>query len=196
MQAGQARGRVRRSRGCVLLAVLALVLAALATGVRAEPGTWIFVDSRERTVSVIQGFTTVQVFYDAAFGRGGTASFRLEGDGTTPTGIFYVSWINPKSRYHLFFGLDYPAPSQAEEALRRRLIDRGTYEAISAARLRGEVPPQDTPLGGHIGIHGVGDFDPEDHRLFDWTLGCVALTDRQVEELARWVDIGTMVVIQ
>lgn len=195
MRAARVHGRSAAWQS--FLAATVVVLAALAgAAARAEPGTWIYVDSRERTVSVIQGLRTVEVFHGAAFGRGGVAPFRLEGDGITPTGIFYVSWINPHSRYHLFFGLDYPAPAQAEEALRRSLIDRGTYEAISAARTRGMLPPQDTPLGGHIGIHGVGTFDPEDHRLFDWTMGCVALTDRQVEQLARWVDIGTMVVIQ
>lgn len=186
-----------RRAACVLAA---LALASWAFGpvaARAEPPLWIYVDSRERTLSVLQGGEVLQVFYDVAFGRGGVGPFRREGDGRTPTGLFRVSWINPDSPYYLFFGLDYPGASHAEEAYRMQAIDLRTYDAIREARGRGELPPQDTPLGGHIGIHGIGDAqDPEDHRLFNWTMGCVALTDRQMDELARWVVLGTTVVIQ
>lgn len=182
----------RAARAALLLAACLLLCAPA----RAEPPTWVHVDSRQRTLSVLQGMEVMEVFYDVAFGRGGVAPFRREGDGKTPTGVFFVSWINPSSDYHLFFGLDYPALTHAEEAYRRQAIDQRTYHAILDARRRGELPPQDTALGGHIGIHGVGRYDPEDHRLFNWTMGCVALTDRQIEALARWISLGTMVVIQ
>ncbi len=160
-----------------------------------EP-VWIQVDSRERTLTVMQGSEAVEIYYGVAFGRGGVSPFRLEGDGKTPTGVFYVSWINPDSDYHLFFGLDYPGVAQAAEGYMRRAIDLRTYRTILNARDRGQLPPQDTPLGGHIGIHGVGRYDPDDHRLFNWTQGCIALTDAQIDELAQWISLGTMVVIQ
>lgn len=163
-----------------------------------RPGTthWILVDSRSDTLSVMEDGRVVQTFAGVAFGRGGVATYRRSGDGKTPKGVFHVAWINPHSRYHLFFGLDYPTPLHAEEAYRRRLIDADTYRRIRRARARHELPPQDTRLGGHIGIHGTGDRDPDIHRLFNWTEGCVALTNEQVEQLARWVRLGTMVVIR
>ncbi|MFC6670290.1 L,D-transpeptidase family protein [Marinobacterium aestuariivivens] len=74
-------------------------------------------------------------------------------------------------------------------------IDRGTYLRIVSALDLGLVPPQDTPLGGQIGIHGLGGGDPDVHELFNWTNGCVALTDAEVKRLARWVNRGTRVEI-
>jgi murein L,D-transpeptidase YafK len=179
-----------------LVALLGLFFGLSVAAPADEPRIWLFVDSKQRTLSVMQGDKQLALFRGVAFGRGGVAPFRREGDGKTPMGVFYVSWINNESRYHRFFGLDYPAASHAEEALRGRVIDERTYHAILNARRRGELPPQNTALGGHIGIHGVGEYNPEDHRLFDWTLGCVALTDEQIDELAQWVSLGTMVVIQ
>jgi hypothetical protein len=58
------------------------------------------------------------------------------------------------------------------------------------------VPPQNTPLGGFIGIHGIGIGDPKIHALFNWTEGCIALTNEQVDELAQWVHVGTPVTIR
>lgn len=158
---------------------------------------WILIDSNERTLSVMQDEEqALQVFENIAFGRGGVAPLRRDGDGKTPIGTFHVAWINPDSQFHLFFGLDYPGQAHAEEAYRQRIIDIDTYVTIREAHHRRQLPPQDTALGGHIGIHGVGDHDVNIHRRFNWTRGCIAMTDQQVEELAPWVTLGTRVVIR
>lgn len=188
--------RHRRWRKSLHACVAFLLFVLPGMPARAEAPVWVQVDTHQRTLSVMQGTEVMEVFRGVALGRGGVAPFRREGDGKTPIGVFYVSWINPDSQYHLFFGLDYPGAMHAEEGFRARAIDQRTYQAILDARRRGELPPQDTALGGHIGIHGVGRYDPDDARLFDWTLGCVALTDQQIDQLARWVSLGTMVVIQ
>ena len=47
-----------------------------------------------------------------------------------------------------------------------------------------------------IGIHGIGDGDRGVHRDFNWTNGCVALTNEEIDELLRWVKIGTPVEIR
>ena len=60
----------------------------------------------------------------------------------------------------------------------------------------GRTPPQNTPLGGHIGIHGVGAGDPRIHTNFNWTNGCVALTNEQVTRLAALIKVGTRVEIR
>ncbi len=173
------------------------VAAYGATNADTNGTPWILIDSHQRTLTVMEDRERpLQVFRNVAFGRGGVAPLRLSGDGKTPTGEFYVAWINPDSRYHLFFGLDYPTPAHAEEGYRRNLIDVDTYVRIREAHHRRRLPPQDTALGGDIGIHGVGDHDPDIHRLFNWTMGCVALTDQQIEELAPWVTLGMKVVIR
>jgi L,D-peptidoglycan transpeptidase YkuD (ErfK/YbiS/YcfS/YnhG family) len=60
----------------------------------------------------------------------------------------------------------------------------------------GQIPPQDTPLGGQIGIHGLGSADARVHEFFDWTHGCIALTNSQIDHLSQIVDTGTLVKIK
>lgn len=68
--------------------------------------------------------------------------------------------------------------------------------AIRRAHKRGEVPPQNTGLGGLIGIHGIGAGDADMHREYNWTNGCVALTNEEIDRLVEWVDVGTLVEIR
>ncbi|MEW5757706.1 MAG: L,D-transpeptidase [Pseudomonadota bacterium] len=156
---------------------------------------WIRVDPAGNTLQVIQNDKPVLSFDNISIGRNGYARNRVQGDGKTPLGVFRVAWKNPNSRFHLFFGLDYPSQDHAEQAFRDKRIDFDTYYEIRRALYFGEVPPQTTALGGYIGIHGVGAGNPRVHEAANWTEGCVALTDDQIDQLARWVDIGTLVVI-
>ena len=59
-----------------------------------------------------------------------------------------------------------------------------------------QTPPQNTPLGGQIGIHGLGHANEKIHQVFDWTHGCIALTNPQIDQLSQWVDTGTVVKIK
>jgi L,D-peptidoglycan transpeptidase YkuD (ErfK/YbiS/YcfS/YnhG family) len=51
-------------------------------------------------------------------------------------------------------------------------------------------------LGGQIGIHGLGSGDIKVHEVFDWTHGCIALTNSQIDHLSQLVDTGTVVKIK
>ena len=64
---------------------------------------------------------------------------------------------------------------------------------VLALGIQGVDPP--TTLGGLIGIHGIGKGDPRVHRDFNWTFGCVALTNEQIDQLRPWVRLGTRVVL-
>lgn len=177
---------------------VAAVLGAWAAVAAAQPlrNPWILVDTHKHTVSVIQGHKVKETFRRIALGRGGVARIRYKGDGRTPLGIFHVAWVNRNSRFHLFFGLDYPHDTQARVALRRDKISPGTYARIHRAYDAGRLPPQDTKLGGYIGIHGLGRANPVIQRMADWTEGCIALDNRQIDQLAQWVSVGTKVVIR
>jgi lipoprotein-anchoring transpeptidase ErfK/SrfK len=59
-----------------------------------------------------------------------------------------------------------------------------------------QEPPQHTPLGGYIGIHGIGNGDTQIHETVNWTNGCVALTNQQIDDLETWVYIGMRVAIR
>jgi len=162
----------------------------------AEPMPWLLVDTRAETLTVMTGTKPLEVFTNLAFGTAGVGIKRREGDGKTPKGVFRVGWINEDSEFDLFFGLDYPNLEYAERARREKIIDDWTFLRIRMALRNGLTPPQDTPLGGAIGIHGIGQGDPGIHANFNWTEGCIALDNRQIRRLARWVTIGTRVEIR
>lgn len=163
----------------------------------AQPNTerWIWIDAQSNLLRVMQGEQILQSFQNISVGRNGTAPLRQRGDGKTPLGTYHVRWINRDSRYHIFLGIDYPNDEQAEAAWRSAIIDFDTYYDIRKALVKGRVPPQNTPLGGYIGIHGTGDTSERFHRYINWTQGCVALTNQQIEQLSGMVGIGTKVVI-
>lgn len=178
----------------MLLGFLCVVWVDVAFAATVEP--WVVVDTRQRTLTVFtdKGKIAEHLTY-VAVGRGGVSKDRVHGDRKTPLGTFHVAWINPDSRFSLFFGLDFPTVEHADRSYRNRIIDRTTYHHLLDAALQQRIPPQDTPLGGRIGIHGLGDKDQRFHYADNWTDGCVAVTNQEIKRLARWIHIGTKVVI-
>lgn len=176
---------------CLLFCLLLLMpLAAFAGQV------WVMVNTRSGIVTVHMASRTVLRLKGAAIGRGGTGMVHVRGGGRTPLGAFRIVRINHRSRFHEFFELNYPTMNQARFGYRQGLIDQNTLHKIEQAIAEGRLPPQNTALGGDIGIHGLGKGSLWVHRHFNWTEGCVALTNAQIEKLAAWLEIGTRVVIQ
>jgi murein L,D-transpeptidase YafK len=178
------------------LAGLLLVLAAAIVTVPVSASEiWVRVDTGAATLSVMRGEDEVANFADIAIGRGGVSRHRRLGDNTTPLGEFRVAKVKEPSQFHRFFIIDYPNEDRARLALEDGEIDEVTFQAIRNAARNGGLPPQQTPLGGNLGIHGIGRGDPRIHEVFNWTQGCVALTDDQVDELTQWIRVGTRIVI-
>ncbi len=180
------------------LFVLYLWLGLYATVLPAQPerGVWVLVETGKQRLSVMRGDKPVERFDNIAFGRNGVTREKVSGDNKTPLGVFHVAWINGKSKYHLFFGLDYPNLSYVKWGWREGILDPPTLRAFIRANFQSEIPPQNSPLGGYIGIHGLGKADPRIHGRFNWTRGCIALTNAQIDRLRRWIDVGTTVVIR
>lgn len=111
---------------------------------------------------------------------------RAEGDRRTPEGEYFVCTRNARSRFHLFLGLSYPNARDAAAAVQDGRIGPGERERIEGAVRAGRPPPWDTPLGGEIGLHGHG-------ASRDWTHGCVALEDDDIELLWGLCPLGTPV---
>lgn len=114
--------------------------------------------------------------YKVALGRGGLGPKEREGDGRTPEGHYIIDSRNSSSAYHRSLHVSYP---NAED--RRR-----------TARL-GVAP------GGDIMIHGLPNgmgWLGASHRLYDWTLGCIAVTDPEIDEIWKMVAVGTPVEIR
>jgi len=112
-----------------------------------------------------------------------------QGDKRTPEGSYYICMKNPRSKYYLSLGLSYPSIEDAERGLAQKLITKNDHDRIIERISKKSIPPWDTPLGGEIFIHGGGE-------TWDWTYGCVALCNKDIEELFKVVALGTEVVIQ
>ena len=158
--------------------------------------SWILVDTQEQTLSVFRGERVLQRFEQVSIGRGGSSASRVRGDGTTPLGTFRIDRIHPSSRFLLFFGIDFPRPEHAQRAFEAGQIDVVDYERILAAFEEDRSPPQDTPLGGQLGIHGLGAGDESVHDTLNWTQGCIALRNEQIRRLSRWVRLGMRVEVR
>jgi murein L,D-transpeptidase YafK len=145
----------------------------------------IVVMKAERKLHLYAGGKLVKS-YPIALGTHPTGKKRNEGDGATPEGDYYVTHTNAKSRFHLSLGISYPNVSDATEGLRRSVISPAEYQAIVEAIQKRETPPQHTRLGGEVFVHGGG-------LEGDWTRGCVALENKDIEELFDKVPVRTPV---
>ena len=163
----------------------------------ADPGEiWVLVDTRELTLAVMEGESVLQKYDNIAIGSNGPTLAKLVSDETTPLGDFRISRINERSRYRLFLGFDYPTMEHARRALEDGRLGPEEYMAVNNAWLAKKPPPQNTRLGGHLGIHGLGGGSEEIHGTVNWTDGCIAVTDEQIEELSQWVGVGTRVSVR
>jgi murein L,D-transpeptidase YafK len=168
----------------------------IATPLSGRAGTWILVDSQSEHLTLYRDGHPELVFENIAFGAAGVGRKSRRGDDVTPKGVFTVGWVNRESKYLHFIGLNYPGVVDAQAGLERGVIDRRTFDRINRAHASGATPPQDTALGGMIGIHGVGRGSMEIHRLVNWTAGCVAVDNEQIRKLTGKVHLGMVVEIR
>ncbi len=135
----------------------------------------ILVDKSDRKLIVFSKGEQVKV-YTISLGDDPIGHKEFEGDERTPEGIYEINDKNPGSGYHKNLGVSYPNNKDKEHA-----------------KLIGKSP------GGDIKIHGLRNglgFINKFHRWFDWTNGCMALTDSEVDELYNAVPIGTLIEIR
>ncbi len=98
-----------------------------------------------------------------------------QGDGKTPEGVYTIIDKNPNSMFHLSLKISYPSKEDLLKA---------NQNGVSA--------------GGDIMIHGLSEpfrFLGKKHTVRDWTLGCIALSNEEIEELYAHVAIGTKIII-
>lgn len=163
---------------------------------KADEETWLLIDTKKHHLVLMKGGNARLTFANIAIGRYGASEKRMMGDNKTPIGTFRIAWINQKHRYYRFYGLDYPTQEIADIALREKRITEKNWQEIMEAINSRKLPPQDTALGGYLGIHGVGRGNKAIHAGFNWTNGCVALTNTQIDKLSVWVHIGMKVIIR
>jgi murein L,D-transpeptidase YafK len=118
--------------------------------------------------------------YKVALGVGGAGPKQFEGDMKTPVGTYSISGLQ-MGPFHRFLNVSYPNAD-----------DRARFAALTKKGL----VPKGKGVGHSIGVHGVGDKKLSGvHKAVDWTHGCIALDDAEIEELVRLVPVGTKLVI-
>jgi murein L,D-transpeptidase YafK len=134
---------------------------------------YLIVDKSERLMVAYTGGRPVKAWRGLQFGDAPQGHKRFEGDERTPEGRYVIEGRNPGSKYHLSLKVSYPNPA-----------DRAFAEA------RGRSP------GGDIFLHGQPNSWPFGRVPGDWTDGCIALSNAEIEELWRIVPDGTVIEIR
>lgn len=135
----------------------------------------ILIEKKERRLSLLSKGEVLKT-YRIALGGNPIGPKERQGDNRTPEGAYVIDARNRDSRYHLSLHISYP-----NERDRKRARELG-------------VPP-----GGNIMIHGIKNgfaWVGDAHTEFDWTQGCIAVTDEEIEEIARLTPNGTVVEIR
>ena len=141
----------------------------------AERANLIVVEKSARRLTLLRDGQVLKA-YEVALGGAPRGHKQQEGDGRTPEGAYAIDFKNARSRFHLALRISYP--SAADRA---------------SAQRRGVAP------GGDIMIHGLPNglgWVARLHLWRDWTDGCVAVTDAQIDEIWPLVDVGTAVEIR
>jgi murein L,D-transpeptidase YafK len=135
----------------------------------------VIVEKGKRLMHLMRGGKTLKTYY-VALGQQPRGHKRKRGDQRTPEGVYAIDLRRPESRFNLALRISYPGPGDRQ------------YAALHG------VDP-----GGDIFIHGepTGGVNPA--RLADgpdWTDGCIAVTNAEIEEIWSLVDLGTPVEIR
>jgi hypothetical protein len=141
---------------------------------------YVVVHKSKRNVALCKSGKLVKNFR-SGLGSKPTGDKAKEGDGRTPEGVFYVPRLLPNSSFHKAFLLSYPSVDAATRGMSDGLITSNVRAQILSAHSACVEPPQNTALGGDIELYGNGSGE-------DWTSGCIALEDGDVDVL--WGSIG------
>jgi len=141
----------------------------------------IVIDKSDHTLSVFAGDRLLRR-YTVAIGSGGIGPKRFEGDGHTPEGLYRIDQRHRSRAFHRFLHVSYP--NADDRAAFARAVRDGSVEPGAS-------------IGGDIGIHGEArGFEGAPHKLVDWTAGCVALDNDEIEELYAAVRDNAVVDIR
>jgi murein L,D-transpeptidase YafK len=134
---------------------------------------FVVVDKSERTLTLFAQGRPYRIYRGLQLGDEPEGDKHFEGDERTPEGRYTIDTRNPASAYHLSLHISYPDAADRTFAAR---VGR--------------------PPGGAIFIHGQPNWLPRGRLPGDWTDGCIALSNAEIEELWRLVPDGTPIEIQ
>ena len=129
--------------------------------------TFVVVNKGQRRMHLLHNETLLER-YDIKLGFAPVAHKQFEGDGKTPEGLYRIDRRNPDSDFHLSLGISYP-----------------NTKDYAAAKAQGKSP------GGDIFIHGQK--SPSENPDDDWTWGCIAVSNDEMEDVYAMVRNGTLI---
>jgi len=132
--------------------------------------TSVVVNKGERNLYLLHNEQILKQYrFDLGFAP--TGDKKIEGDGKTPEGTYLINRRNPNSSFHLSLGISYP-----------------NSQDIAEAKALGEKP------GGEIFIHGQPNLIRA--KGPDWTAGCIAVKNREIEQIYAMVEVGTLITLR
>ena len=131
----------------------------------------IWVHKSERKLYLLQDYRIIRS-YPVALGKNPQGHKSVVGDSRTPEGLYLIDWRNPNSRFHLSLHISYPNRNDVLRAQRRN-----------------------SDPGDNVMIHGTGHGAAGRLPGEDWTEGCIALSNGDMEEVWRLVADGTPILI-
>ena len=157
--------------------LVVFLLSTVALCVAGEPGSVdrVVVYKSQRKMVLLAGGKEVKS-YLVALGGDPTGAKQRQGDHRTPEGRYTLDFRNPQSRYYKSLHISYPNSQDALEA-----------------KKRGISP------GGDVMLHGLPKgygWMGSKHRLQDWTDGCIAVTNQEMDEIWKLVHVGTPIEIK
>ena len=135
----------------------------------------VVVRKSDRALDLYRGAELIRT-YSVSLGRTPSGPKQQAGDGRTPEGTYRLDYRKADSSFHRALHISYPAPAD-----------------VASAKARG------VDAGGLVMVHGMKNhlgWIGRAHRAVDWTDGCVAVTDQEIEEIWRVVPDGTPITIQ
>ena len=154
--------------------VLGMPAAAQLPGVSADSVDLVVIYKSERLLQLKKRGEVVRS-YDVALGAQPKGHKLSEGDNRTPEGVYTLDWRNANSQFHRSMHISYPGEGD-----------------FAKARRRGVSP------GGLIMIHGMPNgrrAGEMNHPVNDWTNGCIAVTNDEMDEIWSMVEDGTTIII-
>ncbi|NIZ09653.1 murein L,D-transpeptidase family protein [Pseudooceanicola sp. HF7] len=157
----------------VLILVLALTVAGCSSKFKTYNGpevTRVYVFKQDRRMYLMHHDQVLKA-YDIDLGNAPVGAKQFRGDGKTPEGVYHIDRRNPNSRYHLSVGISYP-----------------NLNDLAFAESQGKNAGGDIFIHGESQERGIGGGP-------DWTAGCIAVSDDEIEEIYSMLREGTVIAI-
>ncbi|MDX2003131.1 MAG: L,D-transpeptidase [Chitinophagales bacterium] len=141
----------------------------------------LLVDKSERHLYAIADSDTLKT-YKIVLGGNPNDDKMKEGDGCTPEGNFLIQDLYPHQKWSKFMWINYPTAE--------------SWQRFNTRKKNGLIAQSDK-IGGEIGIHGVpenGDWLIDTGK--NWTLGCISLKNKDIDDLYAACSVGTKVIIR